>query len=279
MKPMLAYSKIPQPHELKFPLMCSYKLDGIRCYVENGKLFSRNSKPIPNRHINEQLEALNLPDFDGELMVHGAKDFNEVQSAVMSRDGRPDFYYNVFDLWSAGSCFDTRHKIYRALCHQIGSPLVNPVTQLRFSHYDEVMRYMKQALERDYEGLIMRSPKGAYKHGRSTLRQQGMLKLKYFKEDEGTIVDFVELMRNTDTSTKKKENMVPGNTLGAFVVSWNGKRFEVGTGVGMTAEFRRKVWQNRALFKGQKLTFKYQELSAAGIPRFPSYKVIRDARV
>lgn len=278
MKPMLAYSKIPAKEDLVFPLLCSYKLDGIRCYIENGKLYSRNSKPIPNRHINAVLEALNLPDFDGELMIRGAKDFNDVQSAVMSRDGMPDFYYNVFDLWSSPEKFRKRVEEYTFEASRY-KPFVRPVPQLIFNDYEEVELLMEQALRDGYEGLIMRDPKGLYKHGRSTLKQQGMLKLKYFKEAEAQIIGFKELMHNTDTSCKRAENMVGGDTLGAFEVRWLGKTFEVGSGEGLTQAMRKELWDARHTLLGQMLTFKYQELSAAGVPRFPTYKVIRDARV
>ena len=292
-KPMLAYNRVPKmATEVEYPCMASYKYDGIRCMVQNGKLVSRNLKPIPNLHINLALTRINLDlggileGFDGELMVRGARDFNAVQSAVMSAAGAPDFYFAVYDIVNLPNLtFEQRNAVYQDIIGKIHSiapeysPYIKPVTQHIVRSSDVLEELYQLAISKGYEGLITKKPSGAYKHGRSTLKQQLCLKFKQELEDEGVIVDFVELNHNLDTSCKKKENMVPGNTLGAFVVQWNGVQFEVGTGIGMTHHFRQYVWDNQDKFMHKRLTFKYQELSANGVPRIPRYKVIRDERV
>ena len=94
-KPLLA-GTVNDIEKLKFPLIASPILDGIRCVVVNGKALSRNLKPIPNKYIRERIEKYFSDDtslcVDGEIMVPG-KDFNGVQSAVMSFDGEPEFKY------------------------------------------------------------------------------------------------------------------------------------------------------------------------------------------
>lgn len=279
MKPMLAYSKIPNEQDLVFPLLCSHKLDGIRCSIVNGVPQTRTGKQIPNKFVRSELIKMNLPDFDGELMVPGARDFNEVQSALMSHEGKPDFVFHVFDLWSSPEPFGQRVTAYTIAAFAHEDDRVLPLAQFNIHNYKDLCQTMDDALAGGFEGLIMRKASGKYKHGRSTLREQGMLKFKRFFEHEGTVVGFKELMHNTDTSTKRKENMVGGDTLGAFVVRWMGKEFEVGSGEGLTQALRKELWLRRHKLLGARLTFKYQELSAAGVPRFPTFKVIRDARV
>src|SRR5688572_14503491 len=125
-KPMLA-ATIKDIKELTFPLLASPKLDGIRCVILNGKAVTRNLKPIPNDFIRNFLESHpELDGLDGELMLNdppapkkieieegeGGLDFNHVQSAVMSSDGEPDFYYAVFDYHN--DCA----KIGRASCRE-----------------------------------------------------------------------------------------------------------------------------------------------------------------
>ena len=94
-KPMLA-TKCECPAALRFPVLATPKLDGIRCLKLGGKALTRSFKPISNRFAREWIEA-NLPDgLDGELMLRGGT-FNETTSAIGARDGRPDFVFHVFD--------------------------------------------------------------------------------------------------------------------------------------------------------------------------------------
>jgi hypothetical protein len=83
-QPMLADKA---PAVLRFPLLVSSKLDGIRCTVINGVAMSRSFKPLPNKHLQKVL-AEGFDGLDGEIIVGpvGAKDvYNKTNSAVMSR--------------------------------------------------------------------------------------------------------------------------------------------------------------------------------------------------
>jgi DNA ligase-1 len=80
---------------IQYPVGASFKLDGIRALIVNGKLVSRTFKPIRNRHIVSTLEAI-LPDgIDGELL--SGTTFQDCSSAVMRERGEPEFYYCAFD--------------------------------------------------------------------------------------------------------------------------------------------------------------------------------------
>ena len=99
-KPMLA-GKCEQPEALRFPVLATPKLDGIRCLKIEGRALTRSYKPISNRFVREWIEA-NLPDgVDGELMLRGGT-FNATTSAIGRESGEPDFVFHVFDyvsLW------------------------------------------------------------------------------------------------------------------------------------------------------------------------------------
>ncbi len=278
---MLAASKIPQLAEIKWPKLGSPKLDGIRCHTTKD-IYSRNNILIPNLHIRKLMKDLTYYQLDGELMIDtGTEDFNDVQSGVMSIHGEPKFTFNVFDCIQAAAPFWRRWQLYlEAISEVPGShPFVRAVEQKWLHDAGELTRYMDQCLEEGYEGVILKDPNAKYKFGRSTLNQQIMLKYKQFDDDEGVIIGFKELMHNLDTSCKKKENMIGGNTLGAFLVAWKGLEFEVGGGEGMTAALRKELWNKRDSLYGKVITFKFQGVSKYGVPRFPTYKVIRDARV
>src|SRR4051812_33650187 len=93
-KPLLA-SAVENLDDIKFPVIASPKLDGIRCLKIDGKVVSRNFKPIPNRYIREALEYILPNGADGEIIV--GKTFQDVSSGVMSHDGEPEFIYHMFD--------------------------------------------------------------------------------------------------------------------------------------------------------------------------------------
>ena len=94
-RPMLAAS-VKDINQINFPVLCTPKLDGIRCIIIDGHAVTRKFKPIPNKHIRETLEREALEGFDGEILIPG-KPFNDVQSYVMSRDGFPEFEFWIFD--------------------------------------------------------------------------------------------------------------------------------------------------------------------------------------
>ena len=264
---------------LKYPLFASPKYDGIRALSIGQQPISRHAKLLPNRDL--QYAFKHMPPVDGEVLVPG--DFNKVQSAIMSQNTcvADKFSYFVFDTteldWHTKR-FDARLTRVEELAKN--APPQVQIAPLRLCNspaeviafYEEVLAYDHPW---DYDGLILRSQSAPYKYGRSTLKQEWMLKMKPWDDAEGVIVGFEELMRNLDTSCKRKENMVPGGMLGKFVVQWNGQEFNVGGGKNLTVERRLHYWNNQAMYLGKKLTFKHLGLSEYGVPRHPNYKGIR----
>src|ERR1700733_321615 len=153
MKPLLA-AKLESLSDLRYPVMATPKLDGIRCLLWQGRALTRKLKAVPNKHIRESLEAQYAQDLDGELMIPGA-DFNGVQSAVMSEDGTPDFRYMVFDVIRPDLSYAERVKLHPRC--------IQPVL---ISSDAELLEYERQCLAGGYEGVMLRSPAGRYKFGR-----------------------------------------------------------------------------------------------------------------
>ena len=93
-KPMLA-GTIEDIYKLDYPVICTPKLDGIRCLKIGGRAVSRTFKSIQNNYIRTILEKL-LPDgMDGEII--SGKNFQETTSAVMREEGEPEFVFWAFD--------------------------------------------------------------------------------------------------------------------------------------------------------------------------------------
>jgi len=103
------------------------------------------------------------------------------------------------------------------------------------------------------EGLMMRKPHSRYESGRSIT----LLKVKNFYDAEARVLKHIE------GAGRHK------GRLGAlFVELENGTTFSVGTGFS-DAE------REKPPAPGSLITFRYQELSEAGVPRFPSFVGVR----
>ena len=279
---MLAANTQPKIEDIKYPVLVSPKIDGVRACVQKGKLVSRSLKDSLNRWVTKVLSAPIFEGFDGELTVTGDKwnDFNHNQSQFMTQTGQPKFIYWVFDDMSAG---DKTAKIRKSLLDkriawvQKDMPEgceVRWVPQHLVQFPAAVLAKYNEFRDLGYEGLIICDPYARYKNGRSTLKQGIMLKLKPVEDDEATIVAMEELMHNEDAGNSKcKAHLVPGGMLGALVVSWRGKEFKIGTGFNHAQ--RQELWDNAKDYIGQLVTFKYMELSKYGVPRGPVFKGVR----
>ncbi len=277
-KPLLA-GTVTDLEALRFPMIASPKLDGIRCVVINGKALSRNLKPIPNRFIRETLEQYfkNEPNVDGEILISG-KDFNDIQSAVMSFEGNPPFTYWIFD-----TIEDKPYK-YR-LEYEKNTSISQMLDYTYIQNLDSLMAVEEVWVKAGYEGIMLRDPNGRYKFGRSTEKEQILLKLKRSHDAEATVVGFEEKMLNNNEQVKDnlghskrssaKAGLIPGGTLGALVVydKLIDKTFTVGS--GFDHAMLQNIWDNKNEFMFTTITYKYQELSKYGVPRFPTFKAFR----
>lgn len=305
-RPMLA-AELNNLADVKFPVLASPKLDGIRCVIRDGKALTRSLKPIPNDHIRLSLEGMNLPDFDGEILIRtvpgktslegtlaewAATPFNAVSSAVMSKQGRPDFLYAVFDqvdsapyqirLSSVATWCLQRYQVNRVRrVRSVRHVMVNNVEQLEALNLEY--------LSHGFEGIMIRNPGGMYKFGRSTVKEGGLLKLKPFADGEAEIIGYVERQQNTNQATvnalgltersHKAEGMVGSGTLGTLRVCgsggrWDGVEFEIGT--GFDDRLRRQIWEDQAYYLGAVVKFKYQEMGSVDRPRIPVFLGFRN---
>jgi len=269
LKPLLAVKA--DISKLKYPVVVSPKIDGIRCLMVDGVAMSRTMKPIPNKFVQEHLKGMHGED--GELVVVG-EDFNGTSSGIMSVEGEPDFRYMVFDYFDSDKGYTDRVP----LC----DTLLGKVFQLPYAtlHCEERVLKMFDIFTRmGYEGAMLRDPDGKYKHGRSTVKEGILLKLKKFEDNEGVLVKIVEKMHNTNPAKKDvlghterssaKEGKVPSGTAGACILQLpDGREFKVGFGPGFTDEVKQQMWDDREELTGKTYKYSYQEKSSKGIPRF-----------
>lgn len=283
-RPMLAVAA-EDLEKIVFPVLCSPKLDGIRALKVGGKILSRSFKHIPNLYIRSVIESA-LPDgVDGELLVGST--FHESSSGVMSQGGEPDFQYAIFDYVSSdlSRSFGKRLEDLAKLLADTPSSRFVMVPHIRVGSVEALMKLEQIYLNEGYEGMMIRSPGGPYKCGRSTAKEGYLLKLKRFEDSEALILDFEEQMHNTNEVKKDafgkterstaKEGMVPKGILGTLIVRdlKSGVEFKIGT--GFDDEQRSKLWKDRSSLPGQLVKYKYQPAGVKEAPRFPTFLSLR----
>lgn len=287
---------------IKFPVLVSPKLDGIRCVIRSGRALTRTLKAVPNAYISAVLSSSGVAAFDGELIVGSPVDplvWNNSQSGVMSRDGNPDFVYHVFDRVDApDSPFEKRYASLKSLIDALPSSIRHHfvlVPHYKVNSLKELMSYEEMFVAGGYEGIMIRSLDGKYKYGRSTEKEGGLLKLKRFYTVEVRIKGYKERLHNTNEKVKDerglskrsshKANKIPMGTLGALVCEaprslfdkedTSGEDVEFDIGTGFDDATRQHIWDNRPHFLGAHALIKYQELTVTGAPRFGVYLGIR----
>lgn len=289
-KPMLAGKAPADLADLRFPVLASPKLDGIRCIIIGGRPMSRSLKPIPNEFVQRELTG--LPDgLDGELMIGGG--FNRVTSGIMSKAGEPDFLFHVFDQAEYPDVpFVTRLELARddvVTDYEPGRRVII-VRHFLIDTVEELRLLDGFHIEQGFEGTMVRDPQGLYKYGRSTTREGWLLKIKLFLDAEAKVVGVEELMHNdnpakinalgrTERSTHKA-NKRPAGTLGKLVCRTpSGLEFRIGTGFDELT--RDELWEKRDSLLGRLVKYKYQpepKGSTLGevAPRIPVFLGFRD---
>jgi len=293
-KPMLA-AALKDVNQLDYSkgYLATPKLDGIRALMINGHLVSRTFKPIRNNYIRTMLEAV-LPDgADGEIVCPGA--FQKTSSGVMSADGEPEFTFYMFDYVK-----DSIKKEYTERMQDMIQWLIDqgPVrseelskisllTPTLITSYEHLKEYENDSIDKGFEGVILRTPDSPYKCGRSTAKQEWLLKIKRFTDSEAVVIGFVEKMHNDNEATKDafghtvrsshKENKRPAGTLGTLVVKDLKTGIEHGVGTGFDDALRQEIWNNQDKWRGR--IVKYAHFTVSGVkdkPRHPSYLGVRD---
>lgn len=295
-----------------FPALLSAKIDGVRCWANNGVATSRSMKPIPNLHVQAEFakHADILHNFDGELIVgkpystgetvmtpvDGGEieiadcPFNRTSGAVRRKDGNPEFTYFVFDFINDTLTYEERYNWLMDAKSKGKLPeWVEIVGHRIVNSHKEVLEIHNALVGEGYEGAMLRSLNGKYKHGRSTTKEGILLKVKLPTLEEAEIVEVVEEMMNLNAPlintlghterSSHKENKVGKNRAGALKVKMISGRFAgsiVSVGSGFDEEMRNYLWENREKVIGKIIRVEYFDIGAKFLPRFPVMKGFRE---
>lgn len=279
---------------LCWPLLGSVKIDGSRLFVQsNGTLLTRSLKPQPNRNLAAYLKK--LIDYarschlciDGEFYSH-ERPFNEQMKVVRAQEVPipDDFVFHVFDVVLESEWVHRLSTSFEARLRRTQSlkfPHVAVLEQRLLQTPDEARVMFEQALEDGYEGLILRSPQGIYKHDRATLREGIIYKFKEFVTADGVIVGFEQRQKMREEvrtgertrdergllkRTHKQGDYEPDDMLGAFVVKTEtGVTTKIGFAKGFDHAERRRLWEARESLVGKAVEFEYMPHGTKDRPR------------
>lgn len=219
-KPMLAPNQKVDLSTLNYPLLASTKLDGIRCIFKDGEILSRSLKQIQCQQLRERLEPIrkfsedNNIIFDGEIYSDKLT-FQEITHFVMTQDlgdeelpASVKFYcFDSIEENKADTPFKQRAE-FATLCMMRFPDIAFPVEQVEVGNAEKVNEFFEQVLKENYEGLILRDPKGAYKYGRGTLKESLIFKVKPFLDFDGQIIDVIQATEVIQLTNDKEQRLL-----------------------------------------------------------------------
>lgn len=236
--------------------LASEKLDGVRAYWDGENLLSRQGKKLNA----PQSFTKNFPKFalDGELYAKELK-FEEIQASVM--DKLPDekawgrLKFHIFDVPEASGGLLDRLEVLAKFLKNEPNDNLTIIKQIKMRDNAQFLKFTKDIIAKGGEGAVVREPNAAYDRGRS----QNVLKYKKFNDAECVVV-----------AHKVGQGKFSG-LLGSVVCEnlSNKKRFKIGSG------FSDKERANPPKI-GSVITYKYQNLTAKGLPRFPVFLRVRE---
>lgn len=255
----------------------SPKLDGIRATYHKGiGLKTRQNKIICGfeNTIEKEAEKIcklaNINFIDGELFSSELT-FDEIQGAVcrnvnIDLNEKKKIKFKVFAI-----CINFKEKgIFKTTKEMVGK--INEIFENKFDYIekvdqklislDEVASNHDLLVEQGYEGSMLRSTKVSY----SFKRDNNLLKLKNFEEDDFEIIDYYEgkgqLLGSLGGIKVKKDNIIS----------------EVGSGFDI--ETRKKLWKDKESLIGKIVEIRYQDITNSEIAslRFPTFVKFKEDR-
>ncbi len=235
--------------------LVSEKLDGVRAFWDGRTLRFRNGRPIaaPAWFI----APLPGHPLDGELWI-GRRCFEKL-SGIVRREVPDDaawrsVRYMLFDLPGEPGDFGARSDRLRQVVRDANVDWLQAVAQMRLADRVALEALFNAVVAGGGEGLMLHRVDALWAPGRS----DALLKLTPFLDAEATVIGHV-----------------PGRgrhrgRLGALEVrAADGRRFRIGSGLSDAVRASPPA-------PGSEVTYRYRELTARGLPRFPVFVRVRD---
>lgn len=295
--------------KLRFPVLVEPKIDGVRSCNFGGSLTGRSLKHHANKWTTQFYSREILRGLDGEMAAEHETHpdlCSLTTSALNTIQGQPWLLWHLFDFVRDGVIELPYEERYAELLNymehiRIYAPEVHchlrVVPSRLVYNLDELNAADESFLDRGYEGTILRDPNGAFKQGRSTAREGGLLRIKRFIEEEARVFDIEEGRRNFNVAEINKlgyiersthqENMMPNGMVGTLhcvllkdlvidkkILGAAGTKIVVGPG-RMSHEDRTRYFRHPRELIGKIIKFRFFPRGVKDKPRFPTFQSIR----
>lgn len=230
----------------------SLKMDGIRGRFLDGKMYTRNGRPIKGvEHITRALRGLGHTSLDGELVIPG-EHFQVSSGQIRSDNPSTNAIYYVFDNAVPNTQFKERLKQLEALKLPNCVKLIKHVPIKSISAID---RNFHKALDAGYEGLVIKNASHHYKPSRS----KDWLKVK--------AVDSIELpiLRVFEGEGKWR------GMAGGCICLYNNQEVRA-SACRLSEADKTYVWENQVKYLGQSIEVQFHETTPTGSLRHPRMK-------
>lgn len=252
--PRLMLARVYEPGVDVSAYWVSEKLDGVRGRWDGERLVTRGGHIIAAPDwFTKGWPAVSL---DGELWIARNR-FDAVSATVRRNDPADaawrDVRFMVFDLPEDDGPFEARVMRMRALLDDPAIPWLRPIEQFRVDDADRLDAIFREIVAAGGEGLMLHHREAHYRAGRS----EQLLKYKPFDDAEARVIGHTP-----------GEGKYTG-MLGALIVETpEGLRFRIGSG------FSDAERANPPPI-GSWVTYRYNGLTANGLPRFARFLRIR----
>jgi len=286
---MLAPNKTIEINILQFPLLASYKLDGVRCIFKDGQMYSRALKQFPNIKLRESFSSLmklsKIKDIilDGELLAKSLT-FNELSGLTRQLDKELpiDLFFYCFDaIYNKDFMMSFRTRTSFLDVAEINHPRLKLVEQWSILKGEDINPLYENALAWGCDGLILRDPDGRYKFGRGTIKEGLIYKMKPFQTFDSKIIGIIQATEvregaekkinelGRSVTSKKKDDRILIEKAAAFIVMYKGKELKVT--IAMTDEEKEEVWKNQKKYIGKYIEYKGMLVGSKNLPRHPVF--------
>lgn len=249
------------------------KLDGLRATFRNGKLSTRNRKPIVGfEHIEDELARLakqwNLDLIDGELFSKTVS-FGEIQGTVTRKvnidpEKKQQIWFNLFavtgpDIKNTDDMQAVIESIYKTDCATQWMRYTKPLVAYKIKNDPALIKAAcEKHMSEGYEGVMLRHPTVNYFYDRS----EHLLKYKLFKEADFRVTQLFEGNGRLEGSLGKV--LIEGEVDGKLVVS------ECGS--GFCDADREYFWKYPDELIGATIEVKFQEVCKSEANEFYSLR-------
>lgn len=255
---MLMQCKPYNPTKIVYPTLGQIKMNGIfgRWDSSSNKIFTRAGNEV-NGLTKLKSQLVGLPSFDGELVIPDME-FFEMNGLLRREDEKDTCMFYVFDMPMEGVNTENRLKEYHGILGDM-YPNIHPLKYFEIANSVSANTFFITACKAGHEGVVYKNPRSIYYDGKRWDVQKRV-------QEYSTEAEVIRL----EEGKGKMEGM-----LGAFICNYNGVEVNVGTGQGMTYDFRTEIWHNPNKYLGRKLKVSYKSVTPDGSLQSPKFQGIR----